>query len=649
MPSAFASSSPSVPSVFTYETAATPQFLDPHVSWYQYDAEIMQNTYETLMGYTPGSSTTVVPWLARSFSVSSNGLSAKVQLRSGVDFADGNPLNSYAVYFSLNRLLIMDGSTTYTHGTQASWILQQLLNQSLSSFYNYPQTYDAHWVSEVLAENFVQVRGTLALTLHILHPTASLRYLLAGEWAAIVDPLYVMPRDVSLWNSQSYTLPYPVLSGAETQMITQYFYDEAATCNTGPTPDGCGATYLETSGSGSLAGTGPYVLQSFNSGTYDLVLTANQNYWGGPLASKIEPSIQTIDMNYVPDEAQRVSDLKAAAASGSAMYIDVQTPSDVIKQNAWLNHNRFVSSIGGVSLYGPFDANYITNFDPFATNVTNPNTGTYYTFQPLADVRWRTAFADAVDLAQINRQYYDNLNQVALNVVPPGMPPSGAYNPAITPDYAYNLNFVKGNISAACASPLTKFTDVDGNPLPPGTIDNSCADASAAGATVTLVSATGAVASGAIMSQIASNVQSALNGLGYGGITVTAMQESAGVMYTQASQHHLYFYGSTGWVADYPWVLDFMAPMYVPGNTFTGWDGWNLAAMQTLESQALSADAAGNVPSLISATNAMNGLANKQVMYLWTFYPQSFWTITSNVKGVFLNPSYPGLYFAKLT
>ena len=56
---------------------------------------------------------------------------ANFTLRSGIKFADGEDLNSTAVYFSLNKLVITDNAAPTSFGTQGSWILQQLLNTSL--------------------------------------------------------------------------------------------------------------------------------------------------------------------------------------------------------------------------------------------------------------------------------------------------------------------------------------------------------------------------------------------------------------------------------------------------------------------------------------------------------------------------------------
>ena len=82
-----------------------------------------------------------------------------------------------------------------------------------------------------------------------------------------------------------------------------------------------------------------------------------------------------------------------------------------------------------------------------------------------------------------------------------------------------------------------------------------------------------------------------------------------------------------GWIADYPWVLDFLYPMYVyapPPSYSNGQeivypieDGWNLTQMTTLYHEAAQASAENNIPALISASDKMNSLANQEVMYLW--------------------------------
>jgi ABC-type transport system substrate-binding protein len=252
-------------------------------------------------------------------------------LRSGISFADGEVLNSTDAYFSYNRLLVMDGSAPIGHGTQASWILQQLLDPSLSTtLCSCTQTYGNQYVQKVLNENFVQVTGPLTLQLNIMTPNSALPYLIGQSlWPAILAPDYVMQHDLALWTQSSlgYSLPYPTLSGNITQQIDQYFMDYSATCNSGATPKGCAATYLDSSTSGSLAGSGPYTVQSVNLASNVITLSAYSNYWGGPYGN-IHPHIPTVIYKFVPDQTTREIYLQNAAASDQAMVMDV-TPTNI--------------------------------------------------------------------------------------------------------------------------------------------------------------------------------------------------------------------------------------------------------------------------------------------------------------------------------
>ena len=246
-------------SALTWDTVSTPAVLDPGIGGLVYDLNIQQNVYEPLLWFNGSNSTSVIPWLAQNYSVSSNGLTVNFTLRQGISFADGEKLNSSAVYFSLNRLLINDGSFgPFGHGIAQAWTIQKLLNNSLSSTLGGAQSYSPQWVNDVLAQNFVQITGPYTFTIHLQSSSAALQILFASPWTAIVAPDYVMKNDLSTWSQKSnnYTLPFPSLSGNATQQYFQYFRNEAATCNAGASPTGCGFTYLFGSYNGSLAETG---------------------------------------------------------------------------------------------------------------------------------------------------------------------------------------------------------------------------------------------------------------------------------------------------------------------------------------------------------------------------------------------------------
>ena len=656
------SSGPSI----TWETVNTPQFIDPQVSYFEYDFSIMQNVYEPLLWYNGTCSTCIIPWLAQSYTASSDLKTYSFTLRPGIKFADGENLDSTSVYFTLNRLLILDGSAPTGHGTQASWILQQLLNTSLSTTLGGHVTYNSAYVDTVLGENFVTITSPTTFTINVMNPNSAFPYLLGNEWANIVAPNYVMQHDLALWNQTSagYTLPYPSLSSApdEMTMIKDYFRDYAATCNAGLTPSGCGTTYLDHSYQGSMAGTGPYWIQSVGQTTNDIVFQANPNYWGGPYATKITPQYQTAIINYVPDAATRDIDLRNAARSGQAMTVDITNDHlyDVADRNMWINNNTIQSTVQGVTLYGPYSS-YTTLFDPFVTNVTNVLTGKPYSFQPFADRRFRLAFADAINMTTIDSAVNNNLGEVAVNAIPPAMPPEGAYNPMNAPLYSYNLDAVQSLLLDAMMHPITSFNFENGKPAPPGTFNNAfgCSTLSSSGTctnpiqqTITLVAPAGDTVNLAIMNTIASNVNNVSTTYNMG-LTVTVEPIPIGTMITEAFSGDLYFY-ALGWLDDYPWSIDFLGPMYAPSQALSGPEGWNIPAMGQLYQDAVSASARGDLATIVKDTNAMNALANQAVMYLWTFYPLSGFygdaviAFTSNIAGFFWNPStiVDGPYFA---
>ena len=607
--------------------------------------------YEQLLWYNGTNSGSVVPWLAQSYTASPDAKSYQFTLRTGIKFADGETLNSSAVFFSLNRLIIEDASTPTAHGSQASWILQQMLDHSLSTQQSgSSQTYGNAYVAKVLAENFVKITGANTFTINLQQANAAFPFLMAGEWASIIAPGYVMSHDLSAWSQSSngYTLPYPTPSGNFTNKMVQYFDDLSATCNSGVTPGGCGATYLDGSASGSTAGTGPYVLTSYSSSTNNFVFSVNPGYWGGPKGD-IHAKITTLNVKYVGDINTRELDLQNAAKSGQAMAIDGDTTHlyDLADRSAWLNQNTLKSTVPGVSLYGPFTG-LSTLFDPFDTNVTSSITGNYYSFQPFADRRLRLAFSDAVNITNIMNTVNNKLGQTAINVVAPGLPPAGSYFKNDTPAYSFNLHQVQSLLLDAMQHPLTSFKFTNGTAATAGMFSNAfgCATLNAKSQcdnptpqTIQTVFGIGDTVDEAILDTIAGNINNISSTYNMG-LTVSVVPLPTGQLLNEAfaTPTHLYFY-ALGWFADYPWVLDFTNAMYAPANTYTGPDGWNLAVMGTLFQKSQDDSAADNIPALLSDINKMNIVANNAVMYLWTQYPLNFMSMTTNVQGFYYNPA----------
>lgn len=640
------------PQSITYETLSSIQYLDPHVLYDLYGASLEQNLYEPLVWYNGSNGQDVVPWLAQTYSISADGKTVTATLRSGISFADGETLNSTAVYFSYNRMLMMDGSAPVGHGTQASWLVQQLINTSLSTTLCCSQTYGKGYVQKVLGEQFVQITGPLTFELHIMNPTGALPYLIASP-LMIIAPDYVMQHDIALWSqpSNGYTLPYSTLSGNVTGQINQYFMDLQATCNSGVTPKGCGATYLDSSTDGELAGSGPYTIQSVNAASGVLTLTANRDYWGGP-SGNIHPHFPTVTLKSVPDQTTREIDLRNAAGSGQALVIDLAPTNlyDIADRTSWQQQKKLSSIVNGVTFYGPY-SQYATYFIPLNTNVTNQFTGTYYKFQPFADLRLRLAFADSVNLTQINLQVNNELGEVANNLLPPGIPPSGTNASLLQTRYSYNPAKVQALLLDAMTHPLSKFTFANGSVAPAGVFNNTfgCATLNANNLcdhpipqNVPLVYATGDTVDEAILNQVAGTVNNVSTTYNMG-LSVQVTPLPCSQMTSEAFSGQVYAWAEAcfGWSDDYPWALDFLSVILAPGGIYTASGGWSTKQMASYWSEAQLANSKlpAQMPTLIQVINSMLTLGNQQVSDIWTFYPSFYTVMTSNIHGFYFNPA----------
>jgi len=611
---------------------------------------IDQNVYETLLYFNGTSSSENIPWLAQNYTANAAGTQINFTLRPNITFADGEQLNSTSVYFTFLRFLIADAAVPTGHQGGA-WILQQLLNTSLSWILTGPHNYTNAWAQDVFNENFIQITGPLTFTMNIMHPNAAVYQILSDDpLSAIIAPDYTMSKDLALWKTAGYTLPYPNPSGNATTMIQQYELDEISTCYSTITPQGCAATYLDNSFGGSLAGTGPYTIQSVNQQSNDIVLTANPNYWGGADPTKNVAYINTIDLNYVPDTQTAELDIENAAKSGQAMAIDLPGDHlyDIANRTAWLNDNVLSSTYPGINLYGPVSG-LSTLFEIFDQNVTNPLTGNEYAFQPFSDVRFRLAFADAVNMSEINIDVNNKLGQVATNVVAPGLAPGGSFNSTMQPRYSYDPDESAQLLLQAMENPLTNFTFFNGTAAPTGYFNNSfgCSTLPSSGACVSPIPTPPinlyVGAEDTIDIQVFTQIAEVINNISstYNmGLTVSVVPEPTGTLLTEAlGAANPYYVYSLGWFADYNWVVDFTGAMYAPNQAYPGPDKWNLTEMGVLYSQQIQDTASGNTTVLVETTQLMNEIANQGVMYLWTIYPLNILVMTANVHGFEYNPA----------
>lgn len=81
---------------------------------------VVNQAYDTLVGFDPGDYSDVKPRLATEWSVSDDGLTWTFKLREGVKFHSGNELTAEDVVWSLRRVIILEQT--------ASWVLTQFVS-----------------------------------------------------------------------------------------------------------------------------------------------------------------------------------------------------------------------------------------------------------------------------------------------------------------------------------------------------------------------------------------------------------------------------------------------------------------------------------------------------------------------------------------
>ena len=93
------------PSIIVYGRGEDAESLDPQGIDDGESAKVVNNLFESLVTFGPGNAD-VVPCLAESWTTSPDGLEWTFRLRPNVKFHDGTPMDSAAVLFSFERLLV---------------------------------------------------------------------------------------------------------------------------------------------------------------------------------------------------------------------------------------------------------------------------------------------------------------------------------------------------------------------------------------------------------------------------------------------------------------------------------------------------------------------------------------------------------------
>jgi len=620
-----------------FESGATYQWFDPHVSYYQFDYWTLWHSVETLWWYERDNASKIIPWLIESWDeieVGGELTQYNLTLRQGITFQDGTPFNATAVWFSLNRILIMDGTSGdgENHGSQAAWMTQQLLDPSLSKGVSgVDQPYDAAWVQAVLDQDFVVIYDDYHVLLNTTSATLQFYSIMSGPWAGIISPTSTIEMEYAAnatW-------------GTWDGNFTEYFVRMA----------GKGDTTLVLPEDGWEIGTGPYYIESvLPTVPYTVTLKAYDGYWGGPLDGEGNPMnlpppgktrIETIEYRQIASFTTRLLNLKAGTATG------IQVPTDsiyqVVDRDKWLDEGILESIIPNVVEHGPF-SQFTTWWLDFNTNVTNPDR-TLRDWQPFADRRIREAVASSVNLTEMNINVNNGLGILGTDIIPPGSNPPGTYNTTTGLAFSFNLTRAEELLNASRDNPLRNdltqndFTFYEnGTAVPPGTIDNEFGPSFARAKPVEFYVQAGADTFQAVLTQMSDSLNSIASEHNIG-IRFNVVIVPGGQQYTLASAHRIDSYVG-GWIADYNHVMNWLGPMYLSSGTYFSWNLWNLTALDTRYDDAVTADRAGNIADLLRLNTEMNEIANEAIIYMIWWHPTLQFARSTWLKGWYVNINY---------
>lgn len=114
-----------------YATASDPLTLDPALGDDFDSGNILVNMYEGLVAFDD-KSTNIVPCLAKSWTISKDGLTYTFKLRQGVKFHDGTPFNAEAVKFNYDRQM---KEVTTPQMSYASLVLKNVIETRVIDTY----------------------------------------------------------------------------------------------------------------------------------------------------------------------------------------------------------------------------------------------------------------------------------------------------------------------------------------------------------------------------------------------------------------------------------------------------------------------------------------------------------------------------------
>jgi len=400
----------------TVEEEDQPDSLDPAVTYVTPGWEVVDQVYQGLITYNGSSITQYEGVLAKTWTVSGDGMNYTFFLRNGVTFSNGDPFNAYVMWYSVYRTIVM-GQAPY-------WILAQNLaagnggnfsvTDAMLDSINYAGPSPANLTVMTYPDQSVQVINASEIQFNLGYgtngevPYSQFLATLQTPMAMAVDPAYVAAHG-------------GVVAGQRNGWMTS-----------------------------NVMGTGFYELQSWVP-SQSVSLLKNPDYWADGLPTSelnnaIAPAILNNIIIYFKPSAASIADLR----SGTAQMI--------LAPVTYYNVTRDIPGVTTTILgpaFGSAEATSYVYMDPLA-------------FQPFNSTLVREAISYAIDYQAIISDVFAGNAIQWVGPVPPGFQDYNQSTAGLSP---YQFNATKAADLLAQAGYVSKLPDgtklnPNGTPFP---------------------------------------------------------------------------------------------------------------------------------------------------------------------------------------